>query len=252
MNSGSLSKFKNTYKNVRLVSPKTPFKINKVTFKDWKKNIDIAKTIFYEKRPLQKDEIRALFLDQGFKSGKFNNFLPLCLRIGFVKELEPKSKIYDLTKDGLRYLRQSNDHGFSMLAKNLLEKDNITWYPYIFSKKIIDAMETMHRWEFFWGPSICVDTSEPELLKCLKRIKFMRTENYDYALLKSNLESTRKAINVFNEEFKEQFETLSTFEFPEAIIVGVGGQNWGYFAKHMEYLFEDVTFEEKSMLLRRR
>lgn len=252
LNSGSLSKFKNTYKNVRLVSPKTPFKINKVTFKDWKKNIDIAKTIFYEKRPLQKDEIRALFLDQGFKSGKFNNFLPLCLRIGFVKELEPKSKIYDLTKDGLRYLRQSNDHGFSMLAKNLLEKDNITWYPYIFSKKIIDAMETMHRWEFFWGPSICVDTSEPELLKCLKRIKFMRTENYDYALLKSNLESTRKAINVFNEEFKEQFETLSTFEFPEAIIVGVGGQNWGYFAKHMEYLFEDVTFEEKSMLLRRR
>ena len=34
LNSGSLSKFKNTYKNTRLASPKTPFKINKVTFKD--------------------------------------------------------------------------------------------------------------------------------------------------------------------------------------------------------------------------
>ena len=119
--------------------------------------------------------------------------------------LEEKNNNYKLNKSGLSYLKKQTLKQFKLIVKDsFLSKDNISFFPYIMSKKILNEIKILKELEFFYGIYICKSTLDVEKNRCIGRIKDIRNMKIDLEYFKQNLNSLEKLISQLNSKFKVQ------------------------------------------------
>jgi predicted helicase len=198
------------------------------------KDKEFSKKFFYDK-----------FLDIYKK--KDHNIISHMKRVGI---LEEKNNNYKLNTFGLLYLKNQTFEQFKIIVKNnFLIQDNISFFPYIMSIKILNQIKTLNELEFLYGIYICKNTSDIEIQKCIERIKEIRNMNISLEYFRQNINSLEKLISKLNIKFKSQLDK-NNFELKDFLKLGRLGGEFKYFGDHITTLWKkEFKFDDNKTII---
>ena len=178
---------------------------------------------------------------------KDHNIISHMKRVGV---LEEKNNNYKLNKSGLSYLKNQNIEQFKLIVKdNFLYQDNISFFPYIMSIKILNEIKSLNELEFLYGIYICKNTSDIEINRCIERIKEIRSMNINLEYFRQNLKSLEKLISQLNRKFNDQLGKNS-FELKDFLKMGRVGGEFLYFVDHITTLWnKEFKFDNNTIIL---
>ena len=198
------------------------------------KDNEFSKKIFYDK-----------FLEVYKK--KDHNIISHMKRVGI---LEEKNNNYKLNKSGLLYLKDQTIEQFKITIKNnFLSQDNISFFPYIMSIKILNKIKSLTELEFLYGIYICKSTSNIEMSRCIERIMVIRNMNINLEYFRQNLNSLDKLISQLNSKFKEQLGK-NNFELKDFLKIGRLAAEFKYFGNHITTLWKkEFKFDSNKTII---
>lgn len=229
--------------NKKNKSLKVNFKICRYKINGWFNLINKGVEIIQEKTIKKKNFMKSFEIKFHKKD---HNVISHMKRTGILNE---QDELLNLNDSGLKYLSSKKFEGFKkILRQNLLMRENINFYPYKMSKRIIKNVESLNNLEFIYGIYLCKDTSNEEVNLCIKRIKEIKKLKINLELFQQNLESLKDLISKLNIKFKSQLGKEG-FEVKDFLKLGRLSAEFNYFSNHVVTLWNDeFKFEDNKII----
>ena len=251
-----VKEFRKSYqKNRKIFAIKTKFRIVRYHLKGWQSLVERGLSIFNkDNNQISKEEFKRLYLKTSGKKEIDHNLASHSKYAGII---DITKKNYTLTKNGLNFKESPSYESFLLSIKSIfLKNDNLEFYPYSASMKILEKVKGLSNIEFLWGIYIMRDTSEIEIKKCIQRIEDIKKINIDYEKF-NNLKDLFYIMSVTNDlnfKFKNQIEISQNSDLKKKfeIIDFVGATlsrldlEFKYFKNHLTLLWPE-KYDQNSI-----
>src|SRR3989344_448760 len=170
-----------------------------------------------------------LFIDHNNYSHTF--------RLGLLKEHENKCRLSQFGKN----LYLSKKPFEEIFKRVMLSRDEIEFYPYILTLKILMQVKQIDFLQFLYGIYITPDKSKSSISNTVNRINQLK--EFKYKLLVAN-EKNRKEILV---ELNQRFGV--SFTEPDLLMKTTAGNQFKYLAGHLSLFKEIINYNSKEKVI---
>ena len=249
-----VKEFRKSYqKNRKIFSIKTKFRIVRYYLKGWQSLVERGVGFFNKNdNQILKEEFKRLYLKASGKKEVDHNLASHSKYAGII---DISKTNYTLTSNGQNFKESPSYENFLLSIKSIfLKNDNLEFYPYTASMKILEKVKGLSNIEFLWGIYIMRDISEIEIKKCIQRIEDIKKINIDYEKF-NNLKDLFYIMSVTNDlnfKFKNQIEISQNGNLKKKfeIVDFVGSTlsrldlEFKYFKNHMILLWPEKYYQD--------
>lgn len=128
-----------------------------------------------------------------------------------------------------------------VFKKAMLSKDDINFYPYITSLKILLNVKEINFLQFLYGLYIIKNSSNNEIKEAINRIQELK--KYKYNLVIANEKNRRLLLKSLNKKYNLNFSD------PDLLMKTTAGNQFKYLSGHLSLFKDIIVYDQKNKII---